>query len=564
MNSIPASTLVNIIPGVLGAGGNPLALNAVFVDSDPSIPFGTVQPFNSLQAVENWYGPNSNQAALAAAYFSGFIGCEQLPDLLYFVQWNQSAIAAYVRGSSVAGLTLAQLQALSGVIDITVNGEVVSSANINLASATSFSNAAALITTGLDTTGDIFQGTAAAVGSLMTVTVVTSGALHVGDVVTGTGVPSNSIISSFGTGSGGTGTYNLSTSGGFSSTTVYVTSGAVCTYDSLRQAFVITSPTTGANSTMGYASGSLAAPLFLTAAAGATLSQGAAISTPASVMNTVVASTQNWATFMATAEPTLANKLAFATWLQGQNQKYAFVCYDSDPTALNANATGSFGYLTANDTGCIAIWNPSGLVGAFVCGTTASIDFDATNGRITYAYKGQAGLIPDVTNAQTAANLLSNGYNFYGAYATANQQFLFLQNGKISGAWDWIDPYIDQIYFNAQFQLNWLELLANINSVPYTPIGYNTLYSAQLSTIKQMKAFGALVAGGVLSSSQILEVNAAAGANAAAAIQTVGWYMSITDPGAIIRGQRGSPDAVFYYFDGGAIQTITMNSVDVE
>ena len=34
--SIPASALADVIPGVLGPGGSPLALNAVFLTSDPS------------------------------------------------------------------------------------------------------------------------------------------------------------------------------------------------------------------------------------------------------------------------------------------------------------------------------------------------------------------------------------------------------------------------------------------------------------------------------------------------------------------------------------------------
>lgn len=55
-----------------------------------------------------------------------------------------------------------------------------------------------------------FSGSATCSGTVLTVTGVTSGALTVGTVVLGTGFTFGTTISSFGTGTGGTGTYNLS------------------------------------------------------------------------------------------------------------------------------------------------------------------------------------------------------------------------------------------------------------------------------------------------------------------------------------------------------------------
>lgn len=59
-----------------------------------------------------------------------------------------------------------------------------------------------------------FSGTASFATSVMTVTVASSGALKVGDVITSAGVAAGTYITSFGTGAGGTGTYNLSTTPG--------------------------------------------------------------------------------------------------------------------------------------------------------------------------------------------------------------------------------------------------------------------------------------------------------------------------------------------------------------
>ena len=59
-----------------------------------------------------------------------------------------------------------------------------------------------------------FSGTASFATNVMTVTVASSGTLKAGDTITSSGVAAGTYITSFGTGTGGTGTYNLSTSPG--------------------------------------------------------------------------------------------------------------------------------------------------------------------------------------------------------------------------------------------------------------------------------------------------------------------------------------------------------------
>jgi hypothetical protein len=54
-----------------------------------------------------------------------------------------------------------------------------------------------------------FVGLASFATSVMTVGTATSGQLVIGQQIFGTGVPANTVITSFGTGAGGTGTYNL-------------------------------------------------------------------------------------------------------------------------------------------------------------------------------------------------------------------------------------------------------------------------------------------------------------------------------------------------------------------
>lgn len=495
MTSIPASQLVNVVPGVLGAAGNPLALNSVFLTQDPAVPIGTVRSFATLADVQAFFGPTSTEAALAQVYFNGFDGATILPGLLYFMQFNVAEVGAYVRGGSLAGMTLAQLQALSGTLVTVVDGVSSTSLAIDLSGATSFSNAATLIQTGI-------QG----------------------------GTPSST---------------------------------ATCVYDAQRQAFVIRSSTTGTTSTMAFVSGTLAAGLKLTAATGAVLSQGAAIATPSGALTTLTALTQNWAALMTTWEPVTADKVLFAQAINALGQRYVYVGWDSDVGPTNGPDADCFAVLTASLNGRVAVWGTADKAALF-CAITASINFDETNGRVTYAYKSQAGLTADVSNATVANNLISNGYNFYGSYATADDEFTFIQNGQISGDWRWIDPYVNQIKMNSDFQLAWLTLLNQTKSIPYVTRGYDLLRAGLMSSITRFVNFGAIVAGVTLSAAQRAQVNTAAGLPIADTIQAQGWYLQILDAPPEVRAVRGPPPATFWYTDGGAIQKLNLASIDVQ
>lgn len=491
MASIPASQLVSIQPGVIGTGGNPLAINTVLLTQDTSIPIGSVQAFPTAASVAQWFGATSTEATLANIYFLGFDNSNAKPGLLYLAQYPAAPVSAYLRGGSLQSMTLAQLQALSGTLSVTVDGVVKNSSAINLAAATSFSNAATIIAAAF------------------------------------TGSP-------------------------------------LVSFDALRQAFVFASTTTGVTSTISVATGTLAAGLMLTTQTGAVTSQGAVAGVPASFMGNVVNQTQNWACFMTTWEPALADKLNFAIWTNAQSQRYAYVCWDSDVTVLQSGNTTSFGPLciAANYDGIVPVY-PSAGKAAFLCGAAGSIDFNQRQGRITFAYKGQSGLQADITDATSAANLTANGYNFYANYATANQSFTLLQPGSMPGKWKWFDAYINQVYLNSQFQLALMSLLANMKSVPYNKLGYGLITAACLDPINQALNFGSIQAGVNLSAQQAAQVNTAAGIAIDGTLTARGYYFQVLPATAQVRGLRQSPPVAFWYTDGGSVQKINMASLDV-
>jgi hypothetical protein len=396
-------------------------------------------------------------------------------------------------------MTLAQLQALSGILTLTVNGTVKTSSTISLSAATSFSSAATIIQAGF-------------------------------------------------------------TSPPFS-----------VSYDSIANAFVFTTTLTGATATITEATGTLSASLYLTTATGAVLSQGAAIATPTTYMNSIINTTTNLATFMTVFDPDAGSgntqKQAFQAWNVLQNNRYAYIAWDTDVTPLSSNAaTTSLGYIlqASASSGCVPIYGATYEKAAFLAGAIASIDFTQHNGRSTLAFKGQAGLIIDVQNQTQLSNLMANGYNGYGSYATANQNFNFYYPGSVTGQYKWLDSFINQIWMNSSFQLNLMLLLTSVKSVPYNIQGYTLIEAACMDTINAALNFGAIGAGVPLSSLQSAQVNNAAGLAIDGILATRGWYLQILPASAQSRANRTTPPMTFWYMDAGSVQQINLGSVEVQ
>lgn len=647
--AIPASQIVNVIPSVLPAGGSALDLIGLILTDDTRVPIGDVISFVTGDDVDDYFGTLTQESALASIYFLGYDNSTAKPGKILFAQYNQTDVSAWLRGGRIADLTLAELQAITGSLTVTIDGTPNTDATVDLSAATSFSDAGVILATGLgilgvqtaSVTASINDGSASVTGSisgnLMTVTAVTSGTLYPGSTVTGSGITAGTTILQQLTGSvGGTGTYQVSASMTVSSTTITasrvdgvmvvtavgsgtpgvgnvltgagVTAGSYITaqltgttgstgaysvneqqtvvsttivlnvpgvsYDSVLGAFVVNSGTTGAGSTIAFATGTAAAELLLTSATGATLSQGAAAAVPATFMDAVTAVTQNWVSFTTTFEPTDDIKIDFATWVNSGTLLNRFLYAMWDTSAVNTGTSGpttAVGTITAgNYSGTAMIYEDpdidttSAELAAFLMGAIASLDFARTNGRATMAFRKQAGLLPQVSNGTVADNLIGYGLNFYGDYTTANDSFTWLYPGTISGDFQWIDSYVNQVWLNNALQLAMMVLLENVGSLPYNVSGYAMIEAACLDPINAAVNFGAIRPGITLSAAQIAEVNSAAGLKIDTTLSARGWYLQIRDATPQVRQARGSPPMTLWYMDGQSVQKLTLASILVQ
>lgn len=586
MPTISADLFVALDPSVIAAGGSELQLNGLVLTKSTRVPIGTVVSFPDADAVQDYFGGGSKELQIAeggvglgSGYFGGFDTSTVKPAAILFTQYPTAPVAAYLRGGDVSALTLTQLQGFSGTLSVTIDGSV-KTASVNLSGVTSFTNAAQLIETDLAISGPAATTfTGAITGSLLTATAVT-GVLAVGQKVAGATVATSTFIASLGTGTGGAGTYNLTTTAGSPIGAEAMTSTApAVVFDSVSGGFIISSGTTGAASAITFGTGAMATDLALTQVLGAVLSQGAIAAVPATFMNNVVKVTKNWASFMTSFDPDngsgVTQKLAFAAWNNSQKNRYVYAGWDTTADAATVvPATDSFSYAVtlSGYSGTAPLWEVGDTnLAAMLCGFIASINFEQAGGRISFAFKKQAGMTASVVDDTTAINLggnpqvagdRGNGYNYYGAIGTANSDFIDFQRGLISGPFTWLDTYVNEIWMTNQFQLALMDLLEQANSIPFNASGDAIIEAALADPIQAAVSFGAIAPGIALSQAQISAINAAAGGvNIAATIATQGWYLLVTTASPTVRQSRGPRQITFFYTDGESVQSINLSSV---
>ncbi len=145
MTTIPFSTVADIIPGVISAGGNAVDLNAVVLSQSIYAPQNEVLGFITAADVATYFGQGSPEAIVGAGYFQGPDNATATAGVLYFLGYAEAAVPGWLLGASGTPETLAALQALSGTVDITVGGTLFTSTTINLSAVPSFSAAAAAV-----------------------------------------------------------------------------------------------------------------------------------------------------------------------------------------------------------------------------------------------------------------------------------------------------------------------------------------------------------------------------------------------------------------------------------
>jgi hypothetical protein len=207
-----------------GTYSSPSALNRLFLEGRNDTPSNVVLSFNSVTAVENYYGATSREASLAKEFFAGYAGTSAT---MLFTRYGRNR-RPHLLGSNISDLTLDQLQSISGSVAITFQGYTYSG-QVNLSGVTSFKAAAGAIQRALNSNLQVAAATAGSSiasvsvsfagsvrGAFLEVTSVSSGSIELGGEVSAPGVTggSDQIVAQLNGTPGGPGLYGLFQGGG--------------------------------------------------------------------------------------------------------------------------------------------------------------------------------------------------------------------------------------------------------------------------------------------------------------------------------------------------------------
>ena len=342
--------------------------------------------------------------------------------------------------------------------------------------------------------------------------------------------------------------------------------GVTVGYNSVNDAFTITSTEVGEQESITVPTGTAAAVLGFNTET-ATVSAGEDATDAVGSMTNLTRQFQNFVTFTTLAEPEDTDALALASWVSAQanaGTMYLYVCWDSSKANLDAtNTTVIAEQIKAlNVTGTTVVY-PSYNIAAFVMGTAASIAWDQTNGTITFAFKAQSGLAADVTDTQHSIALLGHGVNFIGNYATRNDNFIFFYNGQMFGEWAWIDTYLNACYLCNKLQVQLMAMFTSNRRIPYTSAGYAIIRANCRDVIEAAINNGVINIGVSLSNAQKSQLTSELGGDFSDEIYNNGYYLQILDATAQARQQRVSPPCNLVYTYGGAVQRLTVPAIAV-
>ena len=443
---------------------------------------------------------------MAGIYFAGFTLATITPSALNFAAYNTAARAAFLRSAAIV-MPLAQLQALTGTLIISVDGVVKTSATINLSGATSYSNAATLIAAG-------FTGGPTVVWSptinAFIVASTTTGATSLIDYASGT----------------------LSTSLGLTAAAGAITS----------QGAVVDTPGSAMDNAVAASQRDVT---FMT------------------LWEPVTADKQAFGVWASAQQ----SRYLGAIWdtdqqanVSGSTTCFGYLCkansYDGIlPLACTTAAASAAGSTTAALARNFA---------AFACAIFAATNPNQLKGRKDFMFS-QGSIAATAIDQTSWDNLKGNGYSFYGDFANGSEENIFAAGGALPGSkWRWADSFVNQVVMRNDFQNALTKLAINSLSIGYDEDGYNATRAALADPINTALNFGAIRAGVTLSTSQAQIVNQAAGVKCSDTIQTQGWYLQVLDPGATVRAARGTPIINFWYTDGQSIQSFTMASVSIQ
>lgn len=330
--------------------------------------------------------------------------------------------------------------------------------------------------------------------------------------------------------------------------------------------FIVRSATTGAESGVSFAADStIATGLKLTSATAAMESPGSDAVTLTDTMDAIKSVNQNWIFFESLPLLNDEQQEELCAWTSSQNGRFGYSYWSESAEPTVANNASCFFQSVVEANGYEGVFPIYGdyRYGAMPLAYAASIDFARTNGRVSFKFRGFSGLAPNVSDLATANALESNGYNYYGTYSLNKTLARYASDGKISGKFEWIDTFVNEVWINANLVSAFTSLFTANQSYSFNAQGYAAVSAAVIDVAGKALNFGAIQTGVTLDQAQIRIINNTVGSDISSVLYAAGWYFYIPPQPGENRLDRAVKGAIFYYVDGGLIQSIRLSSTAV-
>lgn len=150
MSTIPLSVDFNITPNVVTPAGSAVDANGLMLTDNELVPVGSVVSYFSAADVSALMGSTSKEFLAAQQYFNGYENSSVIPGELLMYRVITADVAGYLLSGNLKGVALSTLKAIpAGTITLTVDGVSTTSSSIDLSTATSFSDIASKLQTGI-------------------------------------------------------------------------------------------------------------------------------------------------------------------------------------------------------------------------------------------------------------------------------------------------------------------------------------------------------------------------------------------------------------------------------
>lgn len=530
--------LIEVRSSVVAPASHTLSMSAVCMSNFYLFPQNKLLSFKNAKDVAELFGASSNEAKAAEIYFKGYDNSITKPKVLRF--WKYSAVPqpAYLFSGSLPETTADIASITNGAIRFVINGTHIDVSNLDFSTVQSWFDVAHILNIGL-------SNASADIGSL-----TYNKMLHSLEFITKTAGTQAAVGYCTDIPDASAGLRNPKKPAGRPNdgTALDRESDPPDGYGSTLE----NNPRTAGTSIVNIlALGEGTAHLF----------QGTEAQSPEENISALTAQENNFTTIIFSfdiPDNTAVDIAQYIHTLNTQEPQFVFLPYTSNVNNFTPNSQETLSFKLQGLEGSSVVFG-NYTDAALFAGIAACMDLDAGQ-TITLAFKTQTGKTAvDITDKQFDA-LISNKINFYAQYSAKANDYNITYPAAVNGQYNYLDSFYNAIWLSETVKNDFAQYLLTVGRIPYTPQGYSLIAAKMMQIANKGIANRIINANVALSDQQLDILKQLITQKDINSLYNNGFFFWVKDPAHLSdRIDRLSPDILFIYTYGGAVQKLVFN-----